>query len=206
MLFLDRERGAMTRVVQTVLVSLALSTGLYARLSMANERNINAGWTGNLQAPTSNTPDVHFVPTPSAVVDAMLKVANVTSNDVIYDLGSGDGRIVITAAKTYGARGVGIDLDPALIKQANENARKAGVSDRVTFLQADLFKADISEATVVTLYLLRSINLRLQPKLMRELKPGTRVVSHRFDMGDWKPEQTLTVHGAQVYLWTIPSR
>ena len=205
MLFLDRNSGAMTRVVQTALVSWALSMGLYAPLSMANGRGIDAGWTGDLQAP-AHTPDVHFVPTPSAVVDAMLKVANVTSNDIIYDLGSGDGRIVITAAKTYGARGVGIDLDPALIKQANENARKAGVSDRVTFLQADLFKADISEATVVTLYLLRSINLRLQPKLMRDLKPGTRVVSHRFDMGDGKPEQTLTVHGAQVYLWTIPSR
>ncbi len=156
------------------------------------------------QAP--RTPDVHFVPTPTAVVDAMLNLANVTANDVVYDLGSGDGRIVIAAAQKFGARGVGIELDRQLVNEANKNARKAGVADKVKFLSVDLFKADISEATVVTLYLLRSINLRLQPKLMRELKPGTRVVSHRFDMGDWKPEQELTVRGAHVYLWTIPGR
>ena len=156
------------------------------------------------QAP--RTPDVHFVPTPTAVVDAMLKLANVTASDLVYDLGSGDGRIVIAAAQKFGARGVGIELDPQLVDQANKNARKAGVTDKVTFLSADLFKADLSQATVVTLYLLRSINLRLQPKLMRELKPGTRVVSHRFDMGDWKPEREVTVRGAHVYLWRIPNR
>ncbi len=156
------------------------------------------------QAP--RTPDVHFVPTPTAVVDAMLELANVTASDVVYDLGSGDGRIVIAAARKFGARGVGIELDPQLVNQANRNARKAGVADKVSFLSADLFNVDISEATVVTLYLLRSINLRLQPKLMRELKPGTRVVSHRFDMGDWKPERELTVRGVHVYLWTIPNR
>ena len=157
------------------------------------------------QAPP-RTPDVHFVPTPTAVVDAMLKLANVTSSDVIYDLGSGDGRIVITAAQKFGARGVGIELDRQLVSEANKKARKAGVADKVTFLSTDLFKADISEATVVTLYLLPSINLRLQPKLMRELKPGTRIVSHRFDMGEWKPEQEAIVGSVHVFLWTIPDK
>jgi hypothetical protein len=154
------------------------------------------------QAP-ARTPDVHFVPTPTAVVDAMLKLANVKASDVVYDLGSGDGRIVIAAAQKFGARGVGIELDRQLVSEANKKAREAGVADKVAFLSTDLFKADISEATVVTLYLLPSINLRLQPKLMRELKPGTRIVSHRFDMGGWKPEQELTVRGVHVFLWTI---
>jgi len=128
------------------------------------------------------SPDVIFVPTPQEVVDAMLKLAKVTKNDVIYDLGSGDGRIPITAAKTYGARGVGIDIDPQRIKEATENLKTAGVGDRVKFLNQDLFTTDISEATVVTLYLLPSLNVKLIPKLNKELKPGTRVVSHAFDM------------------------
>jgi predicted RNA methylase len=149
-------------------------------------------------------PDVIFVPTPQEVVDAMLKVAKVTKNDVVYDLGSGDGRIPITAAKTYGARGVGIDIDPQRIKEANENLKNAGVGDRVKFLNQDLFTTDISEATVVTLYLLPSLNLKLLPKLNKELKPGTRVVSHAFDMGSAKPLETLNVNGRTVYYWTIP--
>ena len=152
------------------------------------------------------SPDVIFVPTPQEVVDAMLKLAKVTKNDVIYDLGSGDGRIPITAAKTYGARGVGIDIDPQRIKEANENLKTAGVGDRVKFLNQDLFTTDISEATVVTLYLLPSLNVKLMPKLMKELKPGTRIVSHAFDMGDWKPEKELDVNGRKVYYWTIPKR
>src|SRR6187397_2763573 len=135
------------------------------------------------------SPDVIFVPTPQEVVDAMLKLAKVTKNDVVYDLGSGDGRIPITAAKTYGARGVGIDIDPQRIKEATENLKNSGVGDRVKFLNQDLFTTDISEATVVTLYLLPSLNLKLMPKLNKELKPGTRVVSHAFDMGpDIKPK------------------
>ena len=149
-------------------------------------------------------PDVIFVPTPQDVVDAMLKVAKVTKNDVVYDLGSGDGRIPITAAKTYGARGVGIDIDPQRIKEANENLKNAGVGDRVKFLNQDLFTTDISEATVVTLYLLPSLNLKVLPKLNKELKPGTRVVSHAFDMGTAKPLETLNVNGRTVYYWTIP--
>ncbi len=155
------------------------------------------------QAPL-RTPDVIFVPTPQEVVDEMLKLAKVTKNDVIYDLGSGDGRIPITAAKTYGARGVGIDIDPQRIREATENLKTAGVGDRVKFLNQDLFTTDISEATVVTLYLLPSLNLKLLPKLNKELKPGTRIVSHAFDMGTAKPIETRNVNGRTVYFWTIP--
>ena len=156
------------------------------------------------QAATLRSPDVIFVPTPQEVVDAMLKMAKVGPNDVIYDLGSGDGRLPITAAKTYGARGVGIDIDPQRIREANENLKTAGVGDKVKFLNQDLFTTDISEATVVTLYLLPSLNLKLIPKLNKELKPGTRVVSHAFDMGDIKPQQTQNVNGRTIYFWTTP--
>jgi cyclopropane fatty-acyl-phospholipid synthase-like methyltransferase len=160
---------------------------------------------GMAQAPAQRpTPDIHYVPTSGGVTEAMLKLAKVTADDVVYDLGSGDGRIVITAAKKFGARGVGVELDPDLIKTANRNARKAGVGDRVTFVQADLFKTDFSDATVVTLYLSNSINRRLASILQRQLKPGARIVSHRFDMGDdWKPEADVRLEGTHVYLWTI---
>jgi predicted O-methyltransferase YrrM len=125
---------------------------------------------------------------------------------VLYDLGSGDGRIPITAAQTYGiARGVGIDINPERIKEANQNLREAGVGDRVRFINADLFESDLSEATVITLYLLPELNLKLLPKLLKELKPGTRIVSHAFDMGTWKPEQALNVAGRNVYFWKIPA-
>jgi tRNA G37 N-methylase Trm5 len=149
-------------------------------------------------------PDVIFVPTPQEVVDAMLEMANVTKNDVIYDLGSGDGRIPITAAKKFGARGIGIDIDPQRVKEANENLKQSGVSDKVKFLNQDLFETNISEATVVTLYLLPSLNIKLMPKLQKELRPGTRIVSHSFDMGDqWPPEKTQDVNGRMIYFWTI---
>jgi SAM-dependent methyltransferase len=147
-------------------------------------------------------PDVIYVPTRQTVVDAMLKVANVKAGDVLYDLGCGDGRIPVTAAK-LGARAVCIDIDPRRIAEANENVTKNNVGDRVRVLNQDLFTTDISEATVVSLYLLPSLNLKLRPTLWRTLKPGTRIVSHDFDMGDWKPEQTLNVDGATVYYWTI---
>jgi protein-L-isoaspartate O-methyltransferase len=150
-------------------------------------------------------PDVIFVPTPPDVVAAMLKVAKVTSSDVVYDLGSGDGRILIAAAKMYGARGVGIDIDPQLVHKATENARTNGVGDQVKFLNEDLFTADISPATVVMIYLSSPLNLKLADKLMKDLKPGTRIVSHAYDMGDWKPQQKLTVSGRPIYLWTIPT-
>ena len=147
-------------------------------------------------------PDVIYVPTRQSVVDAMLKVANVKAGDVLYDLGCGDGRIPVTAAK-LGAKAVCIDIDPRRIAEANENVKKNNVADRVRVLNQDLFTTDISEATVVSLYLLPSLNLKLRPTLWKTLKPGTRIVSHDFDMGDWKPEQTLNVDGATVYYWTI---
>jgi predicted O-methyltransferase YrrM len=157
------------------------------------------------QAPAPlRSPDVIFVPTPQEVVDAMLKLAKVSASDVVYDLGSGDGRIPITAARTYGARGVGIDIDPQRIKEAMENLKTSGMGDKVRFLNQDLFTTNISEATVVTLYLLPSLNLKVLPKLNAELKPGTRVVSHAFDMGDIKPQQTQNVNGRTIYLWTVP--
>jgi len=156
--------------------------------------------------PPLRQPDVIYVPTPPEVVAAMLKVAKVGPGDVVYDLGSGDGRIVITAVKDFGAaRGTGIDIDPTRIAEATKNAATAGVADRVRFLNQDLFETDFREATVVTLYLLPSLNLKLRPKLLAELKPGTRIVSHSFDMGDWKPEQSLDVLGRNVYFWTVPS-
>ena len=148
-------------------------------------------------------PDVIFVPTPQNVVDAMLKMANVTASDVVYDLGSGDGRIPITAAQKYGARAVGIDINPERIKEANANLAKANVGDKVQFLNQDLFETDLSPATVITLYLLPSLNQKLIPKL-KQLKPGTRIVSHSFDMGtEWPPEKTEDVQGRMIYYWTI---
>lgn len=149
------------------------------------------------------TPDIHFVPTTNGVIDVMLTLARITPEDVVYDLGSGDGAIVIRAAEKFGARGVGIEIDPQLVKTSNEKARKRGVSDRVRFIQGDLFKADISEATIVTMYLSPLINRRLEPKLKSELKPGTRIVSHRFEMYEWPAEQERKVGGRSVYLWTI---
>lgn len=148
--------------------------------------------------------DVPFVPTPQAVVERMLAIAEVKKDDILYDLGSGDGRIVITAAKQYGARGVGIDLDPKRIREARINASKAGVDKQVEFIAGDLFKADLSDANVVTLYLLNSVNRDLRPQLWKQLKVGTRVVSHAFDMGqEWPPEKTEHVQGSTIYLWTI---
>jgi len=136
----------------------------------------------------------------------MLKLAKVGKGDVLYDLGSGDGRIPIAAAQKYGiARGVGIDINPVRIQEANENLAKARVGDRVRFINADLFEADLREATVITLYLLPDLNLKLLPKLLKELKPGTRIVSHAFDMGSWKPQRSLQVDRHDVYFWTIPA-
>jgi SAM-dependent methyltransferase len=148
---------------------------------------------------------VNYVPTPEAVVIEMLKMAQVTQNDMVYDLGCGDGRIVITAAKVFGARGVGVDIDPVRVKESNENARKADVTNRVKFIEQDLFKTDISEATVVTLYLYPELNLRLRPKLFRELRPGTRIVSHEFDMEDWRPDNMGTVRNVKLYYKPNPT-
>jgi ribosomal protein L11 methylase PrmA len=152
------------------------------------------------------TPDVIFVPTPQDVVEDMLRLADARKGDVLYDLGSGDGRIAITAAKKYGIKATGIDIDPERIREANENARKAGVTSLVQFRQEDLFKADFKDATIITLYLLPDLNVKLRPKLWNELKPGTRIVSHQFEMGTWKPEKKLESNGRTVYFWTVPDK
>jgi len=158
-------------------------------------------------APPLREPDVIFVPTPAEVVTAMLKLANVTPKDVVYDLGCGDGMIITAAAKEFGARAVGIDINPVRVKEATERVAKAGVTDKVKILNEDLFEAKISDATVVTLYLLQSLNEKLIPKLNKELKPGTRVVSQTFSMGDKYPaEKTVEASGRSVYLWTIPMK
>ena len=168
---------------------------------------IGLGSSGTKGYSQEREPDVRFVPTPQEVVMEMLKMARVNAKDIIYDLGCGDGRFVITAAKVFGARGVGIDIDPARIQESAENARKAGVSDRVKFMEYDLYKAAIGEATVVALYLETDLNLKLRPKLLRELKPGTRIVSHEFDMEDWKPDNSGVVPNVDLYYQpNIPSR
>lgn len=149
--------------------------------------------------------DVPYVPTDQVVVDAMLDLAGIKAGDVHFDLGCGDGRIVISAAKR-GAKATGIDLDPQRIKEAKDNAVKAGVAGKVTFIEGDLFDFDFSKADVLTLYLLSSVNLKLRPKILKELKPGTKVVSHAFGMGDWKPEKEVNVGGTTIYLWTVPER
>ena len=149
--------------------------------------------------------DVPYVPTKQPVVDAMLNIAKVSKGDVHYDLGCGDGRIVISAAKR-GAIATGVDIDPERIKEANENAKVAGVTDKVSFIEGNLFDMDFSKATVLTLYLLPDVNLKLRPKILKEMKPGSRVVSHAFDMGDWKPEKTIVVDGSTIHYWTVPER
>lgn len=161
------------------------------------------------KSPALREPDVVYVPTPPAVVERMLAIAEVNSNDVLYDLGSGDGRIPITAVQKYGVRrAIGIDINPQRIEEANANAQQAKVTDQVRFLNQDLFQSDFSDATVVTLYLLPALNVKLRPQLFKQLKPGTRIVSHDFNMGEWKPDRTesVNVNGRihRVYFWTIP--
>jgi len=162
---------------------------------------------GCAPVPGQDVPDVR---TPLVVVNEMLRLAGVTADDTVYDLGSGDGRIVIAAAHDRGARGVGYEIDPALVAQATDRARKLGIADRVTFTQADLFQADLRPATVVTLYLSPDLNRRLRPKLLSDLRPGARIVSHAFDMGDWTPARTIQVTSNQgthtLYLWVVPAK
>lgn len=178
---------------RTLLLSAAASTTLLLPYHALSQEAIAAAKL-----------DVPYVPTPPEVVDRMLAMARVGKKDVLYDLGCGDGRIVVTAAKKYGARGTGIDLDPTRIAEAKENAKKAGVQDRANFRVGDLFKTDVSEATVVTLYLLPTVNAKLRPQLWKQLKVGTRVVSHAFDMGaEWPPEKVDEVDGRKIYYWTI---
>jgi cyclopropane fatty-acyl-phospholipid synthase-like methyltransferase len=158
------------------------------------------------QQPATKTPDIHFVPTPHSIADAMLKLARVTPDDVVYDLGSGDGRIVIMAAQKYGARGVGIQLDRRLVEISRQVAHQGEVADRVTFIEGDLFTADLSQATVVAMWLSNSVNMRLEAKLKRELRPGARIVSHQFPIGTWAPDQKVHVEDKDLFLWTIPAR
>jgi len=166
-----------------------------------------AGWMGCVRVPGVEVP---YVQTPSEVVMEMLRLARVTPDDVVYDLGSGDGRLVIAAARYFGARGVGIELDPALVAESKKIARRAGVAERTRFVEQDIFEADISEATVVTMYLSPSVNARLRPKLQSQLRPGARIVSHDFPIGDWAPERVVQFKGPErthaLSLWTVPSR
>lgn len=159
--------------------------------------------------PPLHGPDILYVATPAHVGVEMLKVAGVTTADVVYDLGSGDGRLVIAAARDFGARGVGVEIDASLVQESREAASRAGVSEQATFVWQDLFTTDISGASVVTLYLRDDVNLRLRPKLLRELRPGTRVVSHDFAMGDWQPQRVLRAHGPDrehtIYFWLVPA-
>ena len=202
----------MTRVwvFGTVLLSAAAASSLAARSEgLANvraETGREAASSQSSQRPPARTPDIHFVPTRQSVADAMLQLARVNSNDVVYDLGSGDGRIVIMAAQKYGARGVGIEIDPKLVRMSRETALEGAVEHKTTFIEGDLFTADISPATVVTLYLSLTVNMRLESKLKRELRPGTRIVSQRFPIGSWKPDTTAVAEGEQLFLWTIPER
>lgn len=163
--------------------------------------------TACVRVPGQEVPDVR---TPLVVVNEMLRLADVTASDVVYDLGSGDGRILIAAARDRGARGVGLEIDPALVAQSTDRAQRLKLSDKLTFRQQDLFEADLTPATVVTLYLSPDLNRRLRPKLLRELRPGARIVSHSFDMGDWVPTRTLRVTSNEgthtLYLWVVPGR
>ena len=181
-------------MIRPLLVALIAATLLFTPVAPSNAQTA--------QAP-DRRPDVVFVPTRAEVVEAMLDLAGVKAGDVVYDLGCGDGRFVISAAQR-GARGVGVDIDPVRVKEATANVEKNKVADRVKIVQGDLFEADIREATVVTLYLLPNLNRRLRPKLWKELKPGSRVVSNMFDMGDWKPDRTINIGNGTAYLWTIP--
>ncbi|MBI2297289.1 MAG: class I SAM-dependent methyltransferase [Betaproteobacteria bacterium] len=160
--------------------------------------------------PVQSAPNVRYEPTPMDVVQVMLRLAGVNPGDVVFDLGCGDGRIVIAAARQFNARGVCVDIDPQRIAESREYARQAGVTDRIVFLNQDLFATDAGDATVVMLFLSTDFNRALRPKLLRELKPGTRIVSHWHDMGDWKPQETVRIESGGVerfvYLWTVPKR
>ena len=194
----------MTRTGYALAIAAAIALTLHGGPGAAS------GPAGQATAPQqpARTPDIFFTPTMEAVADAMLKLAKVTAADVVYDLGSGDGRIVMLAAQKYGARGVGIELDPRLVEISRQIARDGEAMDRVTFIEGDLFTADISPATVVTLYLSPGVNRRLEPKLRGELRPGTRIVSHQFPIGTWTPDRVVRSEDdrTDLYLWTVPAR
>jgi len=195
------------------LVCTLLVAGILPLAGCAQDQDTSATQTPEIQSATPSQTtvgdtaveaDVPYVATPQKTVEAMLELAQVTGDDIVYDLGSGDGRIPIEAAKRYGARGVGIEIKPSLVDRARKNAKLSGVSDKVEFRQQDIFKTDVSEATVVTMYLFPEVNIKLRPKLFEQLEPGDRVVSHSFDMNEWAPDSTVRVNNDVLYLWTIP--
>ncbi|MHA3772919.1 SAM-dependent methyltransferase [Verrucomicrobiota bacterium sgz303538] len=171
----------------------------------ANQPRILLTPTSSELARPIRKPDILFVPTPEKVVEEMLTMAKVGKDDLVYDLGCGDGRIVITAAKKFGAHGVGIDIDPRRITEARQNAQEAEVQDRVKFLEQDLYECDFKDANVITLYLLTSLNLKLRPKIFEQVRPGTRIVAHAFAMGDWWPDAHKVVEGSNVFYWVVPA-
>jgi len=183
---------------RVLLVSIAVITGIYLLLNWAYLQGIGLAGMTNSDAIAANLMG-RAMGEPGLIFISLLD-----ENDVVYDLGSGDGRIPIMAAQEYGARGIGIEIDPERIQEARQNAQEEGVTDHVEFIQQDLFETNLSEATVVTLYLLPSLNVKLRPKLLKELEPGTPIVSHDFNMGDWEPERVVEVKGSTVYLWTVP--
>ena len=205
-------RSLSNRIAFQTIISLSLLAGCTTNPNVTTSQPATTDPVAPAvaQAPALRSPDVVYVPTPQAVVNRMLEIANVNSKDVLYDLGRGDGRIPITAAQKFGIRATGIDINPQRIKEANTNAQTAGVTERVRFLNQDLFQSKFSDTTVVTLYLLPELNIKLRPQLLSQLKPGTRIVSHAFDMGDWKPDRTeqVQVDGggtSTIYFWTVPA-
>ncbi len=202
---------AVARLAVLVCLAFACAAPAFGQVGArtAARRKQAARRAARAQKP-ARRPDVIFVPTPEETIAEMLRLARLKTGDVLYDLGSGDGRIPIAAAKEYGVRAVGIEIDPKLVQEATEAARAAGVSHLVTFRTEDLFRADFREASVVTLYLSDRLNVLLRPKLLRELRPGTRIISHDFRMGVWEPEQTVRVPWKSlyrtVYVWTVPRR
>jgi SAM-dependent methyltransferase len=199
-----------TLVGLAVAAAISLPVDAAASPGPRAEHAVAGGLSARRQAAPrkpARQPDVFFVPTLESVADAMLKLAAVTARDVVYDLGSGDGRILMLAAQKYGARGVGIELDPDLVDRSRQIAREGEVEGQVTFIEGDLFEADISPATVVMIYLSPTVNAKLEPKLRQQLRPGTRVVSHQFPIGRWQPETTVRADdGTLLYLWTVPAR
>jgi SAM-dependent methyltransferase len=200
-------------------LAIALVVLFLSNSCPASTLSSSSAYTGKAEPSTNQRPpkkrrlrkpDVIYYPTPPETVAEMLRLANIKKGDVLYDLGSGDGRIPITAAKQFGIRAVGIEIDPKLIAEAEANTLAAGVAELVRFRNEDMFRIDVSEANIVTLYLSDKLNVLLLPKLLRELRPGSRIVSHDFRMGDWKPEQTVRVPWGKmyrtIYLWTVPPR
>jgi SAM-dependent methyltransferase len=198
-------RRLVGRAVTKVSTNLSLAAAAFVGLAMvAGSSAVNSGARPMLVAGhRAQLPGIYFAPTPQPVVESMLKLARVAADDVVYDLGSGDGRIVVIAAQRYGARGVGVELRSDLVAISRQVAREGGVADRTTFIEGDMFTTDISEATVVTLWLSETINVQLEPKLKRELRPGARIVSRQFRIGNWTPEQIVRVDNEDLFLWTI---